>query len=524
MKTKRNFLKSMTLPAIALVLATIAPIMSYAARSCWVFVNITVKFDAFTYVLLGLMIANAIALGVMTALRANKFESIYSKKSYSVALVITCVFALGFFIAGLSFCFGMVSGESAQVYTVYLKKSLEDAVLIALPLFLGLFYPAFKCKTKRVILALTIVLISVLGLGKLIPLNNYKITCDPTVLDTGKEYSVVFATNDFGTGYVEYEYEGKAYKVYDQDGGRLNSDSKIHSVNVPYEHLNNNSYKIGSVRVIEQFSYGSRTGQEVVSDAYTFAPVTGEDITYLVLSDWHTHLDRAYDAISYIGDYDAVILLGDATPGVDFEEQVVTNIVEFAGNVTKGTLPTLYVRGNHETRGEYAGEILNALGLDEFYYTADMGEYSFVVLDSGEDKDDAHPEYGGMTDYNTYRADMIEWLKGVETTNEKVIALSHSWHISDVEADLSKAGWDELDRLGTKLMISGHHHDCRLIGANGGAEEEFMAAYPDITAYLDGGNMSGTYVASKMTLSADTIYLEAYRNNGEKLFEHTIQW
>ena len=524
MKTKNNILKSMVLPVILLVMATVAPILAYAARSTWVFVNITVKIEIFTYILLGLMIANAIATGVLAAVRANKLKSIYSKKSYSVALIISGVFSLVFLIAGLSFCFGMISGESAEVYTIYLKKSLEDVALIGLPLFLVLFYNALGSKAKKVVLALTVVIITVLGLGKLFPLNNYEITCDPTVLDTGKEYSVVFATNDFGTGYVEYEYKGKAYKVYDQDGGRLNSDSKIHSVNVPYKHLNNNSYKIGSVRVIEQFSYGSRTGQEVVSDEYTFAPVKGDDITYLVISDWHTHLERAHDAISYVGDYDAVILLGDATPGVDFEDQVVTNIVEFAGSVSKGVLPTLYVRGNHETRGEYAGEILDALGLDEFYYTADMGEYSFVVLDSGEDKDDSHPEYGGMTDYNTYRADMIEWLKGVETTNDKVIALSHSWHISDVEAELSKAGWDELDRLGTKLMISGHNHDCRLVGAYGGVEEEFMAAYPDITAYIDGGNMSGTYVASKMTLSDDTIYLEAYRNNGEKIFEHTIQW
>ena len=523
MKTKNNILKSMTLPSIMLVIATIAPMLSYAARPTWVFLNITVKIEVFTYILLGLMIANAIVLGALTAIRANKFEKLYSKKSYSVALGISSVLTVIFLIASLSFSIGMLTGESAEVYTLYLTKSLEDAVLIALPLFLALFYPAFSCKAKRVILALTVVLISVLGSGKLFPMNNYKITCDPSVLDTGKDYSIIFSTNDFGTGYVEYEYEGETYKVYDQEGGRLSSNSKIHSVSVPYEHLDNNSYKIGSVRVIEQFSYGSRTGQEVVSESYEFKPVSGDDITYLVISDWHTHLDRAHDAIEYIGDYDAVILLGDATPGVDFEEQVVTNIVEFSGSVSKGALPTLYVRGNHETRGEYAGEILDALGLDEFYYTADMGNYSFLVLDSGEDKDDAHPEYGGMTDYNTYRADMIEWLKGVETTNEKVIVLSHSWRISDVEEELSVAGWNELDRLGARLMLSGHNHDCRLVGAEG-YEADFLSAYPDITAYLDGGNMSGTYVASKMTLSEDTIYLEAYRNNGEKLFEHTIEW
>ena len=524
MKTKKNILKSMALPSIMLLLAVIAPMLSYGARATWVFVNITMKLEVFTYIILALMIANAIAMGVLTAIRANKLEKIYAKKSYSVALAVSSILTVIFIIAGMSFCFGMLFSESGEVYKLYFQKSLEAAALIGLPACLVLFYPALGCKAKKVVLALVIIFVTAFGLSKLFPLSTYEITSEPTVLNTGKDYSVVFSTNDFGTGYVEYEYKGKTYKVYDQEGGRLSSDSKIHSVNVPYEHLDNNSYKVGSVRVIEQYSYGSRTGAEVVSDSYTFTPVTGDDITYLVISDWHTYLDRAHEAISYIGDYDAVIFLGDATPGVDFEEQVVTNIVEFAGSVTNGTIPALYVRGNHETRGEYAGKILDALGLDEFYYTADMGEYSFVVLDSGEDKDDSHPEYGGMTDYNTYRADMIDWLKGVKVNNDKVIALSHSWHISDVEPELSKAGWDEIARLGAKLMISGHHHQCRLVGADGGEEAEFLSAYPGITAYLDGGNMSGTYVASKMTLSADTIYLEAYRNNGEKLFEHTIEW
>ena len=128
-------------------------------------------------------------------------------------------------------------------------------------------------------------------------------------------------------------------------------------------------------------------------------------------------LKTAYAAIEYVGDYDAVILMGDATPGVDYEEEVVKNIVEFAGKLSEGSMPVLYTRGNHETRGEYANKLADALGLDKFYYTADMGNYSFIVLDSGEDKDDSHAEYGGMTDYNTYRADMIEWLKGVNVNN-----------------------------------------------------------------------------------------------------------
>lgn len=52
-----------------------------------------------------------------------------------------------------------------------------------------------------------------------------------TVIDTGEDYGVVFTTSDFGMRYVEYSYNGKDYKVYDQNSGRLNTDSLIHSIN-----------------------------------------------------------------------------------------------------------------------------------------------------------------------------------------------------------------------------------------------------------------------------------------------------
>jgi predicted phosphodiesterase len=252
-------------------------------------------------------------------------------------------------------------------------------------------------------------------------------------------------------------------------------------------------------------------------------------MTCLVISDWHRFNDLAYDAIGYAGEYDAVILLGDSSPGVDFEEQVVNNIVNFSGEISKGEKPTIYVRGNHETRGEYAGNILDALGMFEFYYTADLGKVTFLVLDSGEDKVNTHPEYGGMTDYYSYRKNMIDWLKTVEIEDEKVIALCHSWAISDIEKDLSLEGWKELDRLGTDLMLSGHTHECRFIGDGDETEKEIMSLYPDIAGYMDGGYIDGgrkadKYIASKITLGEDDILIEAFDNTGEKVFNETVKW
>ncbi len=511
-----------------LAINVIGAILYYAARASWVFIDISVNVKSFTLGFLYLMIANAVFGAALTAGRLYEFktknEALYKTKLYSVLTVISAAISIITFIVGLvSMILAVPGKESAGEYCLFLEKSLFNAAFFVLVPFLAIFLPILKGKARKAVTASALAVVCVIGICTVFPVGTYKITCNPTVIDTGRDYSVVFSTSDFGTGYVEYTYNGKSYKVYDENSGRLNSDSLIHSINVPYEHLNNNSYRIGSVRVIEQYSYGSRTGKEVVSDEYKFIPVSGDNITYLVISDWHTEIERVYETVKHIGEYDAVLLMGDASPGVDFEEEAVRNTVELAGTVTNGSKPVLYTRGNHETRGEYAGKLADALGLDEFYYTADMGSYSFVVLDSGEDKDDSHPEYGGMTDYNTYRAEMVEWLKETETASNKVIALSHAWQISSVEEDLSQTAWNELDRLGTKLIISGHTHQCRLLGASE-SEQAMLTAHPNITGYMDGGNSGGVYTASKMTLSAESIYLEAYNNSGEKVFEHSIAW
>lgn len=524
---EKVIIKSKVFPSVVFFLAVISAIFFYASRAQWIFVDIVVKIDGFMFYLLYAMVANAVLSGVLAALRLYEVkrngEPVCEKKGFSVLTVLSAIFSVFSFIVATIYVIVLAGKESFGVYSLNLKNSLYDAAFLVLVPFLAIFFPLLKGKIRKGVLAVVLAIVMVIGICLIFPVGVYEITSNPTVIDTGENYSVVFSTSDFGTGYVEYTYNGKDYKVYDNTAGRLNTDSKIHSVNIPYEHLNNNTYNVGSVRVIEQYSYGSRLGKEVVSEDYTFAPTVGADVTYLVISDWHTEIERVYDAVEQIGDFDAVLLMGDASPGLDFEDEAVRNIVELSGKVTEGKMPVIFARGNHETRGGYAGKLSDALGLKEFYYTVDTDNYSFIVLDSGEDKDDSHPEYGGMTDYNTYRAEMVEWLKKTEVKNDKVIVLSHSWQVSDVEKDLSQAAWNEFDRLGAKLVISGHSHDCRLLGGNE-TEDAMISTHPNITGYMDGGNREDKYVASKMTLSNENIYIEAYDHFGEKVFEHTINW
>ncbi len=278
--------------------------------------------------------------------------------------------------------------------------------------------------------------------------------------------------------------------------------------------------------MIVGFSYGSRLDKEVISDSYAFKSNENETQKYLTISDWHTKTEDVYSCIPHLDEYNGVILLGDASPELDFENEAVRNIVELAGNVSKGEKPVLYTRGNHETRGNYAGKLLDALGLSEFYYQTQIGNISFVILDSGEDKDDSHPEYGQLTDYNTYRKNQIEWLKNVTVNAEKTVVLCHSWKISDVEEDLSSIGWQEVDRLDASLLVCGHSHNCRFVGEETEDEREIevMSKYLHIKAYMDGGNSGDVFVASHITFSESNILINAVDSTGEKVFEETVEW
>lgn len=528
MAKRSNLLSSKILPVVFLAFSLISAILFRSFRTTWVFINITVRLEFFTVLLFVLIVLTALLLTVLSALRVYDVKKdgvcIYNKKAYRILLIVGMVASAFFLLFTIIYALGIVFTENLQVFTLNLKNSLSEGALPIIIPFLLIFYPKLNNTAKKTVFTAGIIAVTLFAVNSFFPLKPYKITSVPVVIDNGSAYSIVFSTNDYGTAYVEYSFDDKDYKVFDHTGGRLNSDKKIHNIEIPYEHLRNNTYKIGSTRVIEEFSYGSRRGKTVTSEEFTFTYNGGDNQTFLVISDWHTMLDKAYTAIDNLkSDYDAVILLGDASPGVDYEEQVIKHIVQFGGKVSSGIKPVIFVRGNHETRGAYANDLPRALGLEQLYYTCEMGSYSFVVLDSGEDKDDSHIEYGGMTDYNTSRADMIKWLKTVETKNDKVIALSHSWKISDVEKENSEAGWSELSRLGVRLLLSGHEHSCRFIGDKD-SEKEFLAAYPDIIGYIDGGKTGDNYIASMLELDSDGFTIKAVDSNGEKIIQETFQW
>lgn len=514
MKSNRflNFITNKITLAVLTIISAFTAFFFYSCRANYVFLDTTV-FNGIAYLLLSLMIINTLALlalFVCTAynlkIKEKELKDAKAVKALSVICFVVCII----FLIGVMVNIIVAGAETTPLIMKMAAQSFPAFIGISAVVFFIAFFPAMKNKILKIVtVCVTATCILIVSLWVLAPVCNYKITSAPLVIDSGEDYySVVFATNDEGTGYVEYEYDGQTVRLYDEAMGRIKGDSKIHTVKVPKQQLDGNTYRIGSKRVVEAYSYGSYTGKEVVSQNYTFNAPDGEEQQWLCVSDWHTRLDKAYDALSYAGDYDGVIMLGDAVPGLMFEEEIKDYIVEFGGNLCKGEVPVVYIRGNHETRGEYAAKLPDYLGMESFYYTASFGNYEFIVLDSGEDKVDSHPEYGGMVNYAEYRKNMTEWLETLTPSDNIPIVFSHSNEIC-IEEDLRNRAFTSLKNLGAKYIVSGHTHTNEFFEYNG------------LSVYLDGGHKNGVFIASKITLSADSILFQACNNEGKVMFSQS---
>jgi hypothetical protein len=102
-------------------------------------------------------------------------------------------------------------------------------------------------------------------------------------------------------------------------------------------------------------------------------------------------------------------------------------------------------------------------GTGEFYYSFDAGPIHFLVLDTGEDKDDDTNVYAGLNRTEPYREQEFAWLldhldndKRVKEAAFRVILMhAPNWGWVDGESDK----WTDLaNRAGVDLIVSGHRH------------------------------------------------------------------
>ena len=298
-----------------------------------------------------------------------------------------------------------------------------------------------------------------------------KINHTPVVYAVEDTYQIVFTTASKGEAWVVID--GVEYN--DTYSGYRRTEDTVHKITVPMEVLDNaDSYTVYTRAMILRGPYESLQGP-TISETYTWKGLnTADGINYYVLSDTHNTRKTPLAAATYFGeDLDFLISCGDNVSWIDREADL-TEFLYLASNITKGEIPVIYARGNHETKGVLADEFYKYVGADgeNFYYTFRLQNIWGIVLDMGEDHGDDFIEYAGVAKFNTYRDEQTLFLDEVLANAENEfdaegvdyrIAVCHiplSVKSMNDHAAKHKDAWVErLNQMKLTVLYGGHIHE-----------------------------------------------------------------
>ncbi len=234
----------------------------------------------------------------------------------------------------------------------------------------------------------------------------------------GNEMTILWLTNKVATGWVAYgedanNLDQKAYGKTEL--GLKAANTKLNSVTL--KNLSPGKtyyYQVFSKEIKDFQPYKLTYGNTVHSETESFinTAITKPEISFLMLNDIH---DRPQSIPLLINldkekNNDFIFFNGDIFDYQTDEQQIIDHMLKPCVDSFAKKTPFIYVRGNHETRGKFAREFpqyFTHVGHAAF----NLGPVRFVILDTGEDKEDAHPVYAGIVDFDQYRLEQAEWLK-----------------------------------------------------------------------------------------------------------------
>lgn len=296
------------------------------------------------------------------------------------------------------------------------------------------------------------------------------ITMGPLLLDMSDTSVVIeWMTDAAGDGKVSYG-EGKLdNEVVSQVDGMVPVGSMHRVVISGLTPGHSYQYRVSSRRVVALKPYWPDMGKTVESQVASFTTFdTGKKTTrFAVITDTHENVERIQALMGLIrkAPVDFVVHTGDSLNYVVSENQIKDRFLEPMAAGLQAKTPLLYVRGNHDYRGEMArsfGDYLHAQD-GTYVYTRDDGPLHMVMVDTGEDKPDDTQVYAGLNNLRDYRKQELAWFRRVLADESRTktapftVVLGHdpSWGWVDGQEDQ----WTQAaNQARIDLFIAGHEH------------------------------------------------------------------
>ncbi len=299
--------------------------------------------------------------------------------------------------------------------------------------------------------------------------------CAPSVFVIGEAYEILVNAKENGILYLEIGGE----EFFEENAGVLATERAYAKIRVPQTVLDKaETYTVVYSKTICHQAYFSEMG-EPERESFPFRPIKKTDgVRIFYLSDVHSLFALAEQAaVGLAEETDLYIMNGDIAEGEKQEDFVY--VACFLGNIARGEIPIVFVRGNHDTRGKlshFYTDFFPANGKDT-YFTFSVGPIAGIALDCGEDKPDDYiygEEYGcrsaysGINRFAPFRRRELAWLKEqVPLSHPYRIAVSHICPMQttrregcefDIEREVYAAFSEQLSRLGVQAMLCGHIH------------------------------------------------------------------
>ena len=294
--------------------------------------------------------------------------------------------------------------------------------------------------------------------------------------------TIVWATDVDGVSWVEvapddgsHFYAQARPKFFDAPMGKKQI-TKIHRVKVKgLESGKKYFYRVFTKEMAggegERVFYGNIASTRVfrvTPPSFKTLEKDKESLQFTVVNDIHEDVKRLETFLKDIEGDDFVVFNGDMMSNIRTQQQMYDGCLVQATKSTKSSMPILYSRGNHETRGAASELFIKFFPTDtnKPYYAKKIGKFFFIFLDSGEDKPDSDIEYSDTADFDNYRKEQAQWLEKIVNSDDfknayKRIIITHippawgAWHGS---INFRKYFSPVLKGKKIDVIFSGHLH------------------------------------------------------------------
>ncbi len=303
---------------------------------------------------------------------------------------------------------------------------------------------------------------------------------------TDTEATIVWESSAASIGWVEmapddgtHFYAEERPKIFDTNIG-IKRESTLHSVLVKgLQPGTTYRYRIYSQEVLSHQAIQVRYGMVAATAVYQVEPLRfttldpqKQETSFVVMNDIHGRRGLITQLLG-VADYqnrDIIMFNGDMVSIFNQRDSVFSQFMTECVNLFAKEKCPYYVRGNHETRGEYAVHFHDYFNSRQpnLYFTFRQGPVCFICLDSGEDKPDSDIEYGGIVAYDAYRTEQAEWLTtlrddpNVRDAKFRVVVVhmptvvkKNNWHGG---MDCLHKFTPILNEMNIDVMLCGHTH------------------------------------------------------------------